>query len=141
MRAVNSGLQSSKTMIYLSWGGMFPWNPLTQICLLQGIVCRFFGYIDCLPEIGTSWNPSLVFFNGLMLSYILLFFPALTTETIKKYSVKDSSFNYSWAPEGAVIICFTSGKLLSFLYVFFSELSTRRWVNCHCQMGINNWFS
>ncbi|XP_062095980.1 2-succinylbenzoate--CoA ligase, chloroplastic/peroxisomal isoform X2 [Humulus lupulus] len=33
----------------------------------------------------------------------------LTTETLKKHFVKDSSLNYSWAPDGAVLICFTSG--------------------------------
>ncbi|XP_030479987.2 2-succinylbenzoate--CoA ligase, chloroplastic/peroxisomal isoform X2 [Cannabis sativa] len=33
----------------------------------------------------------------------------LTTETLRKNLVKDSSLNYSWAPDGAVLICFTSG--------------------------------
>ncbi|PRQ29647.1 putative o-succinylbenzoate--CoA ligase [Rosa chinensis] len=33
----------------------------------------------------------------------------LTTETIRKQSGRDASLDYCWAPEGAVIICFTSG--------------------------------
>ncbi|XP_021812410.1 2-succinylbenzoate--CoA ligase, chloroplastic/peroxisomal [Prunus avium] len=33
----------------------------------------------------------------------------LSTETIKKDSVGDAQLNYSWAPEGVVMICFTSG--------------------------------
>ncbi|CAK8531127.1 unnamed protein product [Lathyrus sativus] len=33
----------------------------------------------------------------------------LTPGMIKKHIVKPIEFNYSWAPEGAVIICFTSG--------------------------------
>ncbi|XP_061339707.1 2-succinylbenzoate--CoA ligase, chloroplastic/peroxisomal isoform X2 [Gastrolobium bilobum] len=33
----------------------------------------------------------------------------LTPEMIKRHPVKPLSFNYSWASEGAVIICFTSG--------------------------------
>lgn len=33
----------------------------------------------------------------------------LTTETLKKPALKSLSFNYAWAPEGAVLICFTSG--------------------------------
>ncbi|KAJ1420900.1 AMP-dependent synthetase/ligase [Sesbania bispinosa] len=33
----------------------------------------------------------------------------LTPEMLKKHHVKSLEFNYSWAPEGAVIICFTSG--------------------------------
>ncbi|EXB75224.1 2-succinylbenzoate--CoA ligase [Morus notabilis] len=34
---------------------------------------------------------------------------SLTIETIKKHSLNDFSLDYSWAPEGAVLICFTSG--------------------------------
>ncbi|PON54781.1 2,3-dihydroxybenzoate-AMP ligase [Parasponia andersonii] len=34
---------------------------------------------------------------------------SLSTETIKRHSVKNLSMNYSWAPDGAVLICFTSG--------------------------------
>uniref|UniRef100_A0A5B6YT33 Uncharacterized protein n=1 Tax=Davidia involucrata TaxID=16924 RepID=A0A5B6YT33_DAVIN len=33
----------------------------------------------------------------------------LTTETLKKPSLRSLSFNYVWAPEGIAIICFTSG--------------------------------
>ncbi|XP_050369441.1 2-succinylbenzoate--CoA ligase, chloroplastic/peroxisomal isoform X2 [Argentina anserina] len=33
----------------------------------------------------------------------------LTIETIRKQSGRDASLDYCWAPEGAVIICFTSG--------------------------------
>ncbi|KAM7530402.1 hypothetical protein LguiB_033812 [Lonicera macranthoides] len=33
----------------------------------------------------------------------------LTTEMLKKPSLRPWSFNYFWAPEGAAIICFTSG--------------------------------
>ncbi|KAF3450298.1 hypothetical protein FNV43_RR06378 [Rhamnella rubrinervis] len=33
----------------------------------------------------------------------------LTTEEIKKHFVRDLPLDYSWAPEGVVIICFTSG--------------------------------
>ncbi|KAI5446811.1 hypothetical protein KIW84_014594 [Lathyrus oleraceus] len=33
----------------------------------------------------------------------------LTPGILKKHIVKPIEFNYSWAPEGAVIICFTSG--------------------------------
>ncbi|XP_019078283.1 2-succinylbenzoate--CoA ligase, chloroplastic/peroxisomal isoform X1 [Vitis vinifera] len=33
----------------------------------------------------------------------------LTTEMLKKPALKSLSFNYAWAPEGAVLICFTSG--------------------------------
>ncbi|KAI4299709.1 hypothetical protein L6164_033141 [Bauhinia variegata] len=35
---------------------------------------------------------------------------ALTPEMLKRPPVKPLSFDYSWAPEGAVIICFTSGS-------------------------------
>ncbi|KAA8514830.1 hypothetical protein F0562_018009 [Nyssa sinensis] len=33
----------------------------------------------------------------------------LTTETLKKPSLRSLPFNYLWAPEGSAIICFTSG--------------------------------
>ncbi|KAK7246147.1 hypothetical protein RIF29_41007 [Crotalaria pallida] len=33
----------------------------------------------------------------------------LTPEMLKRHPTKPLPFNYSWAPEGAVIICFTSG--------------------------------
>lgn len=33
----------------------------------------------------------------------------LTTETLRKHVIGTKQLDYSWAPEGAVIICFTSG--------------------------------
>ncbi|KAL8106957.1 hypothetical protein AgCh_023674 [Apium graveolens] len=36
-------------------------------------------------------------------------FPMLTTEMLKKSSIKSKSLNYIWGPDGAAIICFTSG--------------------------------
>lgn len=38
--------------------------------------------------------------------------PELTTETLKKPYLRALFVNYTWAPEGAAIICFTSGKVL-----------------------------
>ncbi|CAN0905514.1 2-succinylbenzoate--CoA ligase, chloroplastic/peroxisomal [Linum grandiflorum] len=34
---------------------------------------------------------------------------ALTTESLRKHSVSAMEFNYTWAPAGAAIVCFTSG--------------------------------
>jgi len=36
-----------------------------------------------------------------------------TPEMIKRYPAKLEPFDYSWAPEGTVIICFTSGSRFS----------------------------
>lgn len=47
----------------------------------------------------------------------------LSTETIKKDSVGDAQLNYSWAPEGVVMICFTSGmRSLLCLFVLRKNL-------------------
>lgn len=51
----------------------------------------------------------------LLLSSIL---PVLTADILKGYFLRSLPFTHSWAPEGAVIICFTSGKSLFLLYVF-----------------------
>ncbi|CAN1170461.1 2-succinylbenzoate--CoA ligase, chloroplastic/peroxisomal [Linum perenne] len=34
---------------------------------------------------------------------------ALTTESLRKHSVRALELNYTWAPDGAAIVCFTSG--------------------------------
>lgn len=58
----------------------------------------------------------------LILSRDSCFCPALTTETIKEHSqsLNDLSLDYSWAPEGAVLICFTSGMSSLISLLFFS---------------------
>lgn len=65
-----------------------------------------------------------------MCSSSFFIWPALTTESIKKHSVGAAlPLNYSWAPDGAVIICFTSGtSFLYCVYLFskdFSDISCK----------------
>ncbi|KAE7996058.1 hypothetical protein FH972_000807 [Carpinus fangiana] len=50
------------------------------------------------------WHVSLNFPSDFMKTWNVL-----TTETLKKYSMRPLPLNYCWAHEGVVIICFTSG--------------------------------
>ncbi|XP_031405872.1 2-succinylbenzoate--CoA ligase, chloroplastic/peroxisomal isoform X2 [Punica granatum] len=63
------------------------------------------------PELHSSTIPSLKW--RILLSSLPSKFPnecsVLTMDKLKFGSQRCSSSNYSWAPEGAVIICFTSG--------------------------------
>ncbi|KAL5577394.1 hypothetical protein UlMin_019093 [Ulmus minor] len=72
-------------------------------CKLWSSKLQNHNYLPCL-----RWHVSL---DSSSSSNISTTTNALSTETImRKQPVKDfSSMNYSWAPQGSVIICFTSG--------------------------------
>ncbi|KAJ0080697.1 hypothetical protein Patl1_11401 [Pistacia atlantica] len=61
---------------------------------------------NAIPSL--KWHVSL----GSLLSGFRRTWSILTTDMIREHCLTSPPLNYSWAPEGAVIICFTSGKSL-----------------------------
>ncbi|XP_062161754.1 2-succinylbenzoate--CoA ligase, chloroplastic/peroxisomal [Alnus glutinosa] len=66
---------------------------------------RWYSILQNTDVPSLRWHVSLNFPS----SDFMKTWNVLTTETLKKYSMRSLPLNYCWAHEGVVIICFTSG--------------------------------